>query len=149
MPGAFPITAASARCSWPMDWATARMRPKPRSRRCGCFTASTAIRSPPCSTTSMAACARRAARPCRSRASIRAAKKIVFSGIGNVAGMIVAAGETKRMVSMPGTAGHNARKIQSFDYPFEHGLVDTVFRRPDDELDARALPQSAATCTLP
>ena len=29
----------------------------------------------------------------------------------------------KRMVSMPGTAGFNARKIQAFDYPFERGLV--------------------------
>jgi anti-sigma regulatory factor (Ser/Thr protein kinase) len=52
-----------------------------------------------------------------------AAKKIIFSGIGNVAGMISAAGETKRMVSMAGTAGFNARKIQAFDYPFERGLV--------------------------
>ena len=52
-----------------------------------------------------------------------ATKKISFSGIGNVAGMIVAAGQTKRMVSMAGTAGFNARKIQAFDYPFEHGLV--------------------------
>jgi anti-sigma regulatory factor (Ser/Thr protein kinase) len=52
-----------------------------------------------------------------------AAKKITFSGIGNVAGMLVVAGETRRMVSMAGTAGFNARKIQSFDYPFERGLV--------------------------
>src|ERR1700761_1276965 len=51
------------------------------------------------------------------------AKKIVFSGIGNVAGMTVTARETKRMVSMAGTAGFNVRKIQSFDYPFERGLV--------------------------
>ena len=51
------------------------------------------------------------------------AKKVIFSGVGNVAGMTVAAGETKRMVSMAGTAGFNARKIQSFDYPFERGLV--------------------------
>ena len=29
----------------------------------------------------------------------------------------------RRMVTMPGTAGHNARKIQSFDYPFEGGLI--------------------------
>ena len=50
-------------------------------------------------------------------------KRIVFSGIGNVAGMTSVSGETKRMVSMPGTAGFNARKIQSFDYPFERGLV--------------------------
>jgi hypothetical protein len=27
------------------------------------------------------------------------------------------------MVSMPGTAGHNARKIQAFDYPFDNGLI--------------------------
>jgi anti-sigma regulatory factor (Ser/Thr protein kinase) len=51
------------------------------------------------------------------------AKKITFSGIGNVAGMIAAGGETRRMVSMVGTAGFAARKIQSFDYPFERGLV--------------------------
>jgi anti-sigma regulatory factor (Ser/Thr protein kinase) len=51
------------------------------------------------------------------------AKKIVFSGIGNVAGLIGAHGETKRMVSMAGTAGYNVRKIQSFDYPFERGLL--------------------------
>jgi anti-sigma regulatory factor (Ser/Thr protein kinase) len=50
-------------------------------------------------------------------------KKITFSGIGNVAGMIVANGEARRMVSMAGTAGFNARKIQSFDYPFERGLL--------------------------
>jgi anti-sigma regulatory factor (Ser/Thr protein kinase) len=51
------------------------------------------------------------------------AKKIVFAGIGNVAGMVAVDGEIKRMVSMAGTAGFAARKIQSFDYPFEHGLV--------------------------
>ena len=51
------------------------------------------------------------------------AKKIVFSGIGNVAGMVVAGSGIKRMVSMAGTAGFAARKIQSFDYPFERGLV--------------------------
>ncbi len=52
-----------------------------------------------------------------------AAKKVTFSGIGNVAGMIVVNGAIKRMVSMAGTAGFNVRKIQSFDYPFERGLV--------------------------
>ncbi|MFX6487770.1 hypothetical protein ABTG24_19535, partial [Acinetobacter baumannii] len=33
-----------------------------------------------------------------------AARKIIFSGIGNVAGMVVSGGETRRMVTMPGTA---------------------------------------------
>jgi len=49
--------------------------------------------------------------------------KLTFSGIGNVAGVIVSAGETKRMVSMAGTAGFNVRKVQGFDYPFQRGLV--------------------------
>lgn len=52
-----------------------------------------------------------------------ATKNISFSGIGNVAGVIVAAGETKRMVSMAGTAGFNTRKIRTFDYAFSHGLI--------------------------
>lgn len=52
-----------------------------------------------------------------------ATKSVTFSGIGNVAGMIAANGETKRMVSMAGTAGFSVRKIQSFDYPFERGLL--------------------------
>jgi anti-sigma regulatory factor (Ser/Thr protein kinase) len=52
-----------------------------------------------------------------------AAKNINFAGIGNVAGVIITAGETKRMVSMPGTAGFNTRKIRAFDYPFECGLI--------------------------
>jgi anti-sigma regulatory factor (Ser/Thr protein kinase) len=50
-------------------------------------------------------------------------RKIVFAGIGNVAGAIATDGSLKRMVSMPGTAGHNARKIQAFEYPFENGLI--------------------------
>jgi anti-sigma regulatory factor (Ser/Thr protein kinase) len=52
-----------------------------------------------------------------------ASGKLVYSGIGNVAGVIAVNGELRRMVSMPGTAGHNARKIQAFDYPFTSGLV--------------------------
>lgn len=52
-----------------------------------------------------------------------ATRKITFCGIGNVAGLIVTATETRRMVSMAGTAGFNARKIQAFEYPFEHGLI--------------------------
>jgi anti-sigma regulatory factor (Ser/Thr protein kinase) len=49
--------------------------------------------------------------------------KMIYSGVGNVAGVIAANGELRRMVSMPGTAGHNARKIQAFEYPFTTGLV--------------------------
>ena len=49
--------------------------------------------------------------------------KMIYSGVGNIVGVIAANGELRRMVSMPGTAGHNARKIQAFEYPFTAGLV--------------------------
>jgi anti-sigma regulatory factor (Ser/Thr protein kinase) len=52
-----------------------------------------------------------------------ASGKMVYSGVGNVAGVLAVNGELRRMVSMPGTAGHNARKIQAFEYPFTSGLV--------------------------
>jgi hypothetical protein len=52
-----------------------------------------------------------------------ATRQVVFSGVGNVAGVLASNGMLRRMVTMPGTAGHNARKIQSFDYPFEDGLI--------------------------
>ncbi len=49
--------------------------------------------------------------------------RVVFAGVGNVAGALATDGTLRRMVSMPGTAGHVARKIQAFDYPFDHGLI--------------------------
>lgn len=51
------------------------------------------------------------------------ARRIIYGGIGNVSGVISSNGTTRRMVSMAGTAGHTVRKIQTFDYPFEAGLV--------------------------
>jgi hypothetical protein len=52
-----------------------------------------------------------------------ASGKIIYAGVGNIAGVVLAGGELRRMVSMPGTAGHNARKIQAFEYPFTAGVV--------------------------
>ncbi len=52
-----------------------------------------------------------------------ASHRVSFAGVGNVGGAIAGNGELRRMVSMPGTAGHIARKIQAFEYPFDHGLV--------------------------
>ena len=46
-----------------------------------------------------------------------------FSGIGNIAGTIVTAREHHHLVSLPGTAGHNARKIATFEYPFPAGSL--------------------------
>jgi anti-sigma regulatory factor (Ser/Thr protein kinase) len=50
-------------------------------------------------------------------------RQVVFGGIGNVAGVLSARPEFRRMMSMPGTAGYSVRKIQSFQYPFAGGLV--------------------------
>ncbi|WP_027171747.1 ATP-binding SpoIIE family protein phosphatase [Methylobacterium sp. 10] len=47
---------------------------------------------------------------------------LTFAGVGNVGGAVVAATVTKRTVSLAGTAGHAARRIQEFVYPM----------RPDD-----------------
>lgn len=52
-----------------------------------------------------------------------ASGKMIYAGVGNIAGVVVSNGDMRRMVSMPGTAGHNARKIQAFEYPFTAGLV--------------------------
>jgi serine/threonine protein phosphatase PrpC len=47
---------------------------------------------------------------------------LTFAGIGNVLGAVVSGAVTKRTVSLAGTAGHAARRIQEFEYPM----------RPDD-----------------
>jgi len=49
--------------------------------------------------------------------------RIIYGGIGNISGAIVNSAEMRRMVSLKGTAGHNARKIQVFDYPYRDGVV--------------------------
>ncbi len=41
-----------------------------------------------------------------------------FAGIGNIAATIVGARQSQHLVSLAGTAGHNARKITTFDYAF-------------------------------
>jgi anti-sigma regulatory factor (Ser/Thr protein kinase) len=52
-----------------------------------------------------------------------ALRQVTFGGLGNVAGLLASKNELRRMVTMPGTAGYNARRIQSFQYHFESGLV--------------------------
>jgi anti-sigma regulatory factor (Ser/Thr protein kinase) len=53
----------------------------------------------------------------------RAAGKVMYGGIGNISAAIVEGADMRRMVSHNGTAGHNARRIQVFDYPYNGGLV--------------------------
>ena len=53
-----------------------------------------------------------------------ASQTIVFAGLGNIAAAVIGAdGSVRRMVSHNGTAGHNARKIQAFEYPFGAGAL--------------------------
>ena len=43
---------------------------------------------------------------------------VTYAGLGNIAGLLLLpSGQTRRMVTLNGTAGHNARKVQSFEYP--------------------------------
>ncbi len=42
---------------------------------------------------------------------------LALAGIGNVAGAVVSGAAMKRTVSLAGTAGHAARRIQEFEYP--------------------------------
>ena len=51
------------------------------------------------------------------------ASRVSYGGIGNIAGAIISGPDVRRMVSLNGTAGHNARKIQVFDYPYRHGFI--------------------------
>ncbi|MCJ2055108.1 ATP-binding protein [Methylobacterium sp. J-048] len=44
---------------------------------------------------------------------------LALAGIGNVAGAVVSGTAIKRTVSLAGTAGHAARRIQEFQYPMQ------------------------------
>ncbi len=46
-------------------------------------------------------------------------RSVVFAGIGNVAGVLITDEGARRMVSHNGTAGHVAKRVQEFTYPFE------------------------------
>jgi len=49
----------------------------------------------------------------------RAAGLVRFTGIGNISGTLAAGGRVHRMASHNGTAGHVARRITEFTYPYE------------------------------
>ena len=53
----------------------------------------------------------------------RQRSRVQYGGIGNIAGAIIAPEGVRRMVSLNGTAGHNARKILAFDYAWTTGIV--------------------------
>jgi len=49
--------------------------------------------------------------------------KVTFGGIGNICGVTIGPSGLRRMVSLSGTAGHVARRIQVFDYPYGGAVV--------------------------
>jgi len=49
--------------------------------------------------------------------------EVVYGGIGNIAGVVVSSTGMRRMISLNGTAGHVARRVQTFDYPYSDGVV--------------------------
>ncbi len=53
----------------------------------------------------------------------RAARSVRFAGVGNIAATVLAGGESRSMVSLGGIVGHEARRIQAFDYPFPAGAL--------------------------
>ena len=48
---------------------------------------------------------------------------VQYAGVGNIAGVIVGDQSIRSMVSMNGTVGHNAERIQEFSYPCPPGSV--------------------------
>jgi anti-sigma regulatory factor (Ser/Thr protein kinase) len=51
----------------------------------------------------------------------RASGRVDYAGIGNIAGTIVAGGQTKSLVSMPGILGHRTQRVRSFQYELPPG----------------------------
>lgn len=51
------------------------------------------------------------------------AGRATFAGVGNVAGIVVAGGDQRHMVSHNGIVGHQLHKIQEFSYPCPPGAL--------------------------
>jgi len=51
----------------------------------------------------------------------RAAGRVRYAGIGNVAGVLVGPGGRQGLVSLSGTLGHEVRKVSPFEYPWPAG----------------------------
>jgi anti-sigma regulatory factor (Ser/Thr protein kinase) len=64
-----------------------------------------------------------------------------FAGLGNVAGVILAGGTRRSMLSVPGIAGHQARAIRQFDYTAPPGAALVLYSDGiSGRWDASALP---------
>ncbi len=59
---------------------------------------------------------------------------VTYAGLGNISGVIVMPGAHRNLVSHNGTAGHEARKIAGFTYPWSH---DSILVMHSDGLSSR------------
>jgi anti-sigma regulatory factor (Ser/Thr protein kinase) len=51
----------------------------------------------------------------------------LYCGVGNISGIAYAEGKSKHLISHNGTLGHNARKIQEFDFEWPAGALLVMF----------------------
>ena len=52
---------------------------------------------------------------------------IRFAGIGNISGIVLSSEGSRQMVSLNGTAGHSARRIQEFTYPWSSDALLVLY----------------------
>jgi anti-sigma regulatory factor (Ser/Thr protein kinase) len=52
---------------------------------------------------------------------------IRFAGLGNISGVVLSSEGSRQMVSHNGTAGHSARRIQEFTYPWSSDAVLVLY----------------------
>jgi anti-sigma regulatory factor (Ser/Thr protein kinase) len=72
-----------------------------------------------------------------------------FAGLGNVAAWVIADDSRSGMVSVPGIAGHHARKLRQFEYPLPpHGAVVLHSDGLSSRWDSRELPGLASADPL-
>jgi hypothetical protein len=53
--------------------------------------------------------------------------EIIFTGVGNIGGVVMTAGASRNLVSHAGSVGHECRKVQSFSYPWSEGSVLVLY----------------------
>ncbi len=51
------------------------------------------------------------------------AETLSFVGVGNIAGAVIAGSESRSLVSMSGTLGHNVRSFRKFTYPWKPEMM--------------------------
>jgi anti-sigma regulatory factor (Ser/Thr protein kinase) len=54
-------------------------------------------------------------------------REVRFAGIGNIAGVVCAAGESRQMTSVPGIVGHGVRNVREFTYPWPRNSLALLY----------------------